>query len=286
MVKNIRMIELEINSYCNRTCPWCPNSKIDRKKQERFPLEWLTSLLRELRENHFGRNWYGGFISFSRNNEPFAVADQLTEVIGLIKEYLPYVNLVSNTNGDYLKEALASEVSELSIMDYDCKGYEYWNSLLLSYGAGYCDKVGNLVSYIYKGKKIMVCLDWPKETLLENRGGFFSKSLAGYLWRNAEIRKVGCTDPGIFVAIDYNGSVMPCCCLRSDFHSDWILGNLRDNTLEEILTGRKAVAFRENAATPSSLPDVCRYCHKGIGRYTRNNPGIQYSEEYVGKGEK
>lgn len=283
MIANLKMIELEINSYCNRTCSWCPNSTIDRNKRERFPQELLIPLLCELKEKHFGRNWYGGFISFSRNNEPFADSSQLFKVAKLIREYLPYVNLVSNTNGDYLTVALESKVAELSIMDYDCKGYDYWHSLLLIHGASFDFRDGSLVYYHYKNKKVVVCLDWPQMTLLENRGGFFPGPIDGYQWRSEEPRRIGCEDPGMFVAIDYNGSVMPCCCLRSDFHTDYILGNLKDNSLEEILEGEKAVSFRKNAADPDSLPDACKYCHKGIGRYTRDNPGIRYSEVYLGR---
>ena len=90
----------------------------------------------------------------------------------------------------------------------------------------------------------------------------------------------------MFVAIDYNGSVMPCCCLRSDYHEEWVLGNLKDNSLEEILTSKKAELFRKKAADSHSLPDVCRYCHKGTGRYMREYPGIHYSKEYVKGGAK
>ena len=149
MLQNIKMIEIEINSFfVIGSVPWCPNSVIERSGSERFSIELLTQLLKELRYYQFGREWYGGFISFSRNNEPFAVSDQLSEMARLIKEYLPYVNLVSNTNGDYLTEALESEVVELSIMDYDCKGYDYWHSLLLGYGASLCEKTDNLAYFI------------------------------------------------------------------------------------------------------------------------------------------
>jgi radical SAM protein with 4Fe4S-binding SPASM domain len=100
-----------------------------------------------------------------------------------------------------------------------------------------------------------------------------------------EERKKGCLDPWMFAAIDYNGSVMPCCCLRSDYHEDCVLGNLKDQSLEEILSGEKAVQFRNAAANAKTLPSVCRHCQKGIGRYTREEPGILYSRRYIEGGE-
>jgi radical SAM protein with 4Fe4S-binding SPASM domain len=281
MIQNIKMIELEINKHCNRTCPWCPNSQIDRSGLERFPESLLIQLLDELQFHHFGQNWYGGFISFSRNNEPFADLDYLDQVITLIKTYLPYTNLVSNTNGDFLDGALASRIDELSIMDYDCKGYEYWRSFLESEGFKFQFKLGNMMYMSGRNKKVVVCLNWPEETLMEDRGAFFKRPISGLKWRSPELRKVGCSDPGNFVAIDYDGSIMPCCCVRSDYHRHCILGNLHADTLEYILSTEKAKSFRLAAANPDILPDVCRHCHKGIGRYTRNNPGIQYSERYV-----
>lgn len=30
-MKNLRLIEIELFSYCNRKCNWCPNKYIDRK---------------------------------------------------------------------------------------------------------------------------------------------------------------------------------------------------------------------------------------------------------------
>lgn len=281
MINNIKMIELEINKQCNRKCAWCPNSKIDRSSSERFPLELLIQLLDELRFHHFGEKWYGGFISFSRNNEPFSDNEYLEQVIKLIETYLPYANLVSNTNGDFLTEALDSRVKEISIMDYDCKGYKYWCIAMAEHGFKSHYKSGNMVYFTKGNKHVVVCLDWPKETLMENRGGFFSGPVDNLKWRDDGVRNHSCLDPQHFVAIDYNGSVMPCCCLRSDYHKDYILGNLHANTLERILLSDKAMDFRRSTMNPEQLPDVCLHCHKGIGRYTRKNPGIQYSQRYV-----
>ncbi len=56
-------------------------------------------------------------------------------------------------------------------------------------------------------------------------------------------RKYSCDEPKKFIAIDYNGNVMPCCHMRSDNpkHDPYILGNVKDRTLKSIVESKKAL---------------------------------------------
>ena len=59
ILNDIKLIEIELFSYCNRTCKWCPNKKIKRDKWKYLPEEIFDNLLLELKE------WnYQGIFSF------------------------------------------------------------------------------------------------------------------------------------------------------------------------------------------------------------------------------
>ena len=65
---NLKLIEIELFSYCNRKCWMCPNSFIDRKTNNTFmKTEIYKKILKEL-----GSIDYDNLISFSRYNEPLS----------------------------------------------------------------------------------------------------------------------------------------------------------------------------------------------------------------------
>ena len=67
-----------------------------------------------------------------------------------------------------------------------------------------------------------------------------------------------------------------CCNIRHDIesHKPYILGNIKYNSLEDILNSENATKFREDVKN-MNLPDVCKTCTKGPGRYARDKPGIE-----------
>lgn len=284
MIEMLRVVEIEINGYCNRKCKWCPNSKIDRSKSMPMPFKTYMKVIRELKKHKFK-----GTISYSRNNEPFADFKMLRAYTLAAGIMLPKARIVSNTNGDFLTKTkiLLSGIDELSIMDYDCKGMENCKRQLEIWGAKIEDIINNVIYANLNGVKIAYCTDWPKNTVLEDKGGFLKKegALANAEFRaDLALRDYPCVDPAYFLAIDYDGSVMPCCQMRHDnpAHEDFILGNVNTNSLEDILQSKKYIEILGNTSlcTGEDLPLPCQHCQKGVGRYTRENPSIYFSERY------
>ena len=237
LLKQIRLIEIELTSQCNRQCSFCPNSYIDRHSKNKVLDEKVfKKLIKELDEHN-----YSGFISFSRYNEPFMHRDILEERIRYIRQHLDNVTLVTNTNGDFSTAMI--DIDQITIMDYDNNKKE----------------INTPTFRIMKLGKI------------NNRGGALDIK--------KEIRTEPCFEPTFFVGIDYTGDVMPCCNLRNDveLHKPYILGNVKKNTLEEILNTEKAVRFRKLAASgnPLYLPEPCKFCEKKEGRYTKEVGGIE-----------
>lgn len=278
MIEMLRVVEIEINGYCNRKCKWCPNSKIDRSKSMPMPFKTYMKVIRELKKHKFK-----GTISYSRNNEPFADFKMLRAYTLAAGIMLPKARIVSNTNGDFLTKTkiLLSGIDELSIMDYDCKGMENCKRQLEIWGAKIEDIINNVIYANLNGVKIAYCTDWPKNTVLEDKGGFLKKegALANAEFRaDLALRDYPCVDPAYFLAIDYDGSVMPCCQMRHDnpAHEDFILGNVNTDSLEDILQSKKYIEILGNTSlcTGEDLPLPCQHCQKGVGRYTRENPSI------------
>lgn len=243
MLSQIRLIELELFSYCNRTCSFCPNHFIDRISENKILNEEVFKrLIKELKKNS-----YNGVISFSRYCEPFAFRKILEERIKYVRKHLPYVKLVCNTNGDYDWEGI--DLDEVTVMDYDFKLPKEELKLYRR------DTKPYLVRKMRLGK-------------INNRAGALDV-------RKKFIRDFPCYEPQYFVGIDFNGSVNPCCNIRSDVktHQEYTLGNLHTATLSEILLKDKAVIFRDNVKS-CKFDKICLSCNKLPGRYTSDNPDI------------
>ena len=278
MINDLKVIELEINSYCNRVCAWCPNISFNRNFSESLPLSTYTKLLEELRDNGFT-----GIISYSRYNEPFADFGLLQSYTNKAKELLPTTLLVTNTNGDYLtkEKIINSNIDEITIMDYDSLGYTYCMNQLLSWDAVIESIDQNIIYATIGDIKLAYCSDWKENSELQDRGGFFNQDIIDMLFKNNRtVRDYVCNEPNSLIAIDYTGNIMPCCNLRSDNpnHEDYILGSIITETLNNILSKEETLSLFDviHNNTGLDLPVPCQYCHKETGRYLRDIPSIYF----------
>jgi MoaA/NifB/PqqE/SkfB family radical SAM enzyme len=94
-------LEVELGSYCNRRCGWCPNAYSERGQAHRAMEEstW-EALLDDLHQHHF-RGWF----AFHNYNEPLADPHLLARV-SRAKERIPGAKLELHTNGDLLDREL------------------------------------------------------------------------------------------------------------------------------------------------------------------------------------
>lgn len=244
MLEQIRLLEIELFSFCNRTCTFCPNSYIDRISENKIlPVKVFESVIQELKGFQ-----YSGHISLSRYCEPLAHRAILDSRISYIREHLPKVTIVANTNGDYDYEGV--DIDELTIMDYDIK----------------LDKseLGTLTRSTrpFKVRKMRL-------GKINNRAGALNL-------RKEYVRDYPCFEPKYFVGIDYNGMVVPCCNIRSDIksHKEVVLGDLSKSSLRSIFESKIANTFRSNVSQ-AIFSEICLSCSKGPGRYTTTDPNIK-----------
>lgn len=266
----IYLIEIELFSYCNRQCNWCPNKQIDRLSQCNYlDLNILERLLQELKE----ANYLGKF-SFSRYNEPFSQWEYFEQCLSLIKGYFPYATLVTNTNGDYLNKDIIQKtlINELTIMDYDCRGKDWCIHKLREWNIQNIQEYENYLLGVIDNKKILYYPNWPQVANISDRGGILNEY-------SQTIRNYPCFEPFHFLGINYDGTVSPCCNIRNDniSHQPYILGSLKNNTLKDILLSDKTLQFKQkisNGDFTSEMP--CYYCNNKGGRYSRPDGDIIY----------
>lgn len=270
MIKNLKLVEIELSSYCNRKCDWCPNKLIDRYSFNQFlDADILVSLLKELSENN-----YKGAITFSRNNEPMAVIEYFKEKVSMIKKTLPNNKLITNTNGDFLtKENLEGlEIDELSIMDYDCIGEDKCIDKLEKAGVS-IDKIEYPYIYGHYNKMlILLVIDWKKVWKIADRGGILREY-------SKKIRTLPCKEPFFFVGVNYDGTISPCCNIRSDEpkHKKFLLGDLKENNLETILKSTTSEFMRHSCKDGIYTEgSPCLNCEHMGGRFTNGNGGIAF----------
>lgn len=279
MFSEIKRVDIEFHSKCNRICEWCPNKTIDRKnKNDQFlDKNIFIKLMQDLYDNNFGikslkkNKDFLNIISFLGYQEPFLAVDELQEYLNIARQIFKDRNIkfTTNSNGDYITTDNLNQLklNELNIMDYDCKGKEYWKNWLISKQCCLIKEEENTLIAIHNTINIVrIMLNWPKNIELENRGGYFNKNSlsSNYKWKNnCELRTEPCFEPLNYLNIYSDGSVMPCCHLRPDNvnHKDYIMGNLYENSIVEIYTNNNFNNFR-NIIKEKKFPEPCKYCQK------------------------
>jgi MoaA/NifB/PqqE/SkfB family radical SAM enzyme len=276
----LRLVEIELHSNCNRACDWCPN-KLIPERQLCFDYMDETILLNIVTD--LTRMKYEGYISFSRYNEPFKGMYDINDFwqMELLISHLPKCTFVSNTNGDYLDkgcfELISLYIDELTIMNYDNLPEEKMADNLKYWAEKHPIKIEKNSKGLYteyKGMKVRYA-NW-KNWNITNRGGLLEEV--------AEPRTCRCLEPHFFIGVNWDGTVSPCCNIRSpqEFpqHEPFCLGNLKEKSLQEMLNSSTMFRFREQAYYPDKDfgydLNPCQYCSNAGGRYTRKEGGILY----------
>lgn len=267
MIEQLRIVEIELFSFCNRKCYWCPNKDIDRTFFEYLDRTLFVNLLAELRAHDFS-----GVFSFSRYNEPFSDIETLFEAIRVIKTFFPYNKIVSNTNGDYITRDVLDKapVDELTIMDYDCRGWNWVYNRLIEWNCVNIQKHKLFYTAQKNNMKILYYPNWPITSNITDRGGLLKE------YATWEPRWHPCYEPQYYCGINYDGTVSPCCNVRNDAaNKELILGDLREQSLEEILCSKKAQDLRIRCEK-KDFPVHCMYCDNWGGRYTTKKGMLDY----------
>jgi MoaA/NifB/PqqE/SkfB family radical SAM enzyme len=266
--RSVTMVEVEVFSYCNRRCWFCPNSVIDRQTRTEYMAEDLyLRILDQLRDAD-----YRQMISYSRYNEPLADRIILRR-IAQAKARLPEALLHTNTNGDYLTAEYLDELADAGLRSLNVQVYlgnddRYDHERMRT-------KLQRTIEQL--GVNAAIVRDEPGvwlEAAAEASGvrmRIYARNFEingcnrgeSVPIRIAERRTSPCLSPFHHVYIDFNGKVMPCCNLRSDVpsHADAIVDDLnRAHDLFLVYAGETMAAWRRSLIGFGGKSGHCSTC--------------------------
>ena len=266
--KKIRMVEVEIFSFCNRRCWFCPNSFIDRHSENiLMDTDIYTKVLKDLQTID-----YSGIISYSRYNEPFSHLDIFIERLNEARSLLPKALLHTNTNGDYITRESLDAVYDAGLRSLNIQCYLRQNEpfdteniknrikivankLDLKYTETCCNPYYYSVSFTYKD----MCLNMYARDF-----NYTGNNRAGSLKTiKPSIRNVPCYVPFTDIYIDHNGLIVPCCNFRSDIekHKYFIMGDLNKNSILEIFNNKNYKRLRKILRAKNITLYPCNECN-------------------------
>lgn len=263
--KFVSIVNLELSTYCNRKCSYCPMSMYPRRQQ--YMTDALfKKIISELRQiNYNGRiclNWF---------NEPL-LDERLTEKISYIRKKLPNVFILFNSNGDFLTQDFLTELFDaglnlIIVTLHTVPGKKYVDEEKRFELKNFLQKIN--LSHLFKkrseipGKNITVTENLTEENqilILCNNWQIYGNDRGGTL-KNIpkEIRTYPCLYPFREIFIKYDGTVTPCCNIY--FDSDPVYGNLNETDLIDIYFSREIIDFRKNLFDFSPKNSRCRFCN-------------------------
>lgn len=228
--KNIRAIEFEPHSYCNRKCWFCPNTFIDRTGPVKFLDQKIyVQILKDLASIDYSEG-----ILFAGWCEPFSQPNFLDRVKEA-SDFLPNAVLTSNSNTDYLtteivRQAAGNGLSVIRAQLYFDKNEDCTEEVIACKFARLRDKLPG-IDFVKRADDWFALVDRKMVIHLQSRN--FKK--VGINRCDIKVRKIGkryytCYEGIQYFGVNFNGQAIPCCHIRSDYpaHEKYLLGQVTD----------------------------------------------------------
>jgi 2-deoxy-scyllo-inosamine dehydrogenase (SAM-dependent) len=218
------MVEVEINSRCNKRCVYCPVSVDPPNDQPRL----MDPALYERLLDELARLEFAGRLSYHFYNEPL-LHPRIVDVVRRTRERLPAVRQVLYSNGDLLTDELHGRLSDAGIARF----------IITSHDRKPVPVRPNQVILM------------PEDLTISNRGGAMESE--------AETLDLPCFAPSTMVIVTVTGDVLLC---YEDFYRTQSFGNLRDSPLDEIWFSKRFEEVRRRlTGGDRTVTPVCRSCN-------------------------
>jgi radical SAM protein with 4Fe4S-binding SPASM domain len=265
---SVSQVEIEVFTYCNRKCYFCPNSYIDRRSTNTYMQEDLyLKILGELRTIE-----YGGVITYSRYNEPLADRIILSR-LRQAKELVPNAALSTHSNGDYLdrpylEELRAAGLNILRIQSYLGNRKKFSDAAILTRMSRQLNKLG----YPYKftmvapGVRYIATVRVPGMEVTVDARNFdvIGVDRGQTITLPQKYKRISpCLIVFQHLYIDHDGSVVPCCNIRSDEprHKLYVIDKLTDKkTIFEAYANSVLADWRRSLLRYGEKNPPCNTC--------------------------
>jgi MoaA/NifB/PqqE/SkfB family radical SAM enzyme len=268
----VQSVEIEVSSFCNRVCWFCPNSTHDRKEKKLFIDDHVyTSIIDELASINYDK-----IISYSGYTEASYDKSFLLR-LSEARQKLPDAYLFTCSNGDYLNEQYLKDLStaglnEIFVSCYidDLKRGSYTDSKALTAISKFQKRMGFRLefkdvapgSHMYAEaicEELKLVVSVRNHELHANDRGEEVKIVRSK-------RQTPCSWVFSNVYIDHDGAVKPCCNVRSDIplHKQYMYGSVSISaSLIDIWGGSIGCEWRKDLIGFGDKKSPCTYCYQG-----------------------
>jgi len=231
-----RIVAIEISTFCNRKCSYCPVSKEEEKIPKLYmEKELFYLLIKQLDDMNFS-----GTIMYHFYNEPL-YDSRLSEFIAYTSQHLPKASSRVFTNGDPLTLEMAKSLfdaglNDIVVTDHNLK-------------PGKVEKRIKSVLDVYGGK---VTINRLFDRAILNRAGSVEVD-------NLEKKsKKNCTVVYEELNVMYTGDVVLC---SSDYHRSKVFGNIKEKSILDIHNDKEFKKAREKIISGVPYYDICKDCN-------------------------
>lgn len=268
-IKLFNSICIETAAKCNRTCYFCPNHTTARP-DEYMPWNLVEKIAGELRDLK-----YSGRISPYIYNEPMR-DPRLLDFIRLMKKSCPRANIMTNTNGDYIKDEQSVErlfeagLDSLVINVYAAKDH---TPLGISLANTRYDRFIQMFAHRIVSKQSPYLNRGVVQVLRKYgdhfEGGHKRTNRSGNIeWIAPSITEPlqkGCVRPWRVANINWNGDLILCC---NDFHGEETFGNANTHTIAQMWNDMRLHQIRADLQQKNrTTVPLCAKCDFNGGAY-------------------
>lgn len=236
-------ISIEISTYCNRKCSYCPNYNYETPKlyADENIVYKAIDYLAELN--------YSGWINFSFYNEP-TLDERLITFIKYANNKIPKATIMIFSNGDFLNIEKAKEYKDAGV-----------DQFIITIHDKNPDKLFAKLSEIQKEIGASFHIQILKPENLQTRAGEIKIKTSKPFKYCDFIRNP---------VIDKDGNMLICC---NDYFRKNKMGNIMEKPLLEIWNKSEYKSLRKelrsnlkNAVKNKTVPELCQKCY-----YSMNN---------------
>jgi len=264
-----KKIYIEITNVCNLDCKFCPNTNRDKQFMS---LENFEEIIKKVKD-------YSKIICLHVKGEPL-LHPNLEQVLKILEKYGLQTNIT--TNGTLIKDSLETLKNSKSVRQINFslhsitqnenlsktyledifKSAESLKDIIISYRIWDDSNSLKIISSIEEHYKIQNLVEELKhKDYFKLRENLFINKDNEFTWPNINseriIEKGRCLALKEQIAILVDGSVVPCCL---DNNGDIVLGNIFEETLENILRKAKTLTIKKNFENSIITCDLCKTC--------------------------
>lgn len=282
----LKYVSLEASTVCNQGCYFCPVS-VDRRENHSMTMEFYESILRQLAKH---RDTIDG-VSMIHYNEPTA-DKRFLEQVRMLKHYGLPPAVLTNATGltpdrvDAILEMGGLRYLSINLSTLDRERYAR-------------DRAGDHLPLVLRNLDYVKDKPLAPEMVIAVLGGGdetherdFDEIRDRFAGSRFEVSKwevmdragavpvglrptssdkglCGCEQTGSrpvqWVHINPMGQAVLCC---QDYHDEYVIGDLHEQTLDEVLSGPKMALYRRWVYGMEPAPDdfICRRCIYALTR--------------------